>query len=210
MSHSTGLVLVLYRTCSRFGTNFAGSSIPVTVNGFNPDLLGVYAGADNGKNMTLVVVNKDPTSPVSLKLSGLPTGNYFLRHFGGQAGIAKFQVSRSFEVYTASLSAFIITDHFQDRRFLVSCNTLIHSSLPSSHQLIFQYSVNRCKTVSLLFCTFFSWVSGVSKICRSLYIGRLHLSTSPMFSLHFEELHNCRCFICRFAWMIRFVVNLDV
>jgi len=85
-----GLAFWLYRG---YGTHFGGSSLPVTVKNFDPDLLGVYAGADNGRNMTLVIVNKDPTKPVALNLSGLPKGTYFLRHFGGQAGVAKFQTT---------------------------------------------------------------------------------------------------------------------
>ncbi len=57
------------------------------------DVLGVYAGADsNGKTITVVIVNKD-VNPVGLYLANVPTGKYFLRHFGGGAGVAKWQVS---------------------------------------------------------------------------------------------------------------------
>ena len=80
-----------YKT--RYGVNFGSSSVSVKVNNFNPDTLGVYAASDNGKNLSLVIVNKDPSNSVALNLSGLPKGSYFLRHFGGQAGVAKFQVN---------------------------------------------------------------------------------------------------------------------
>lgn len=57
------------------------------------DVLGVYAGADStGKTVTVVIINKD-VQPVGLYLANVPTGKYFLRHFGGQAGVAKWQVS---------------------------------------------------------------------------------------------------------------------
>lgn len=54
--------------------------------------LGFYSAKDSktGK-LSFVILNKD-TKPVSLYISNVPTGNYFLRHFGGAAGIAKWQV----------------------------------------------------------------------------------------------------------------------
>lgn len=58
---------------------------------FNPDTLGVYAALD-GKAISAVIVNKDPSSPVALRLNGITGGTYFLRHFGGKAGVAKYQV----------------------------------------------------------------------------------------------------------------------
>jgi hypothetical protein len=77
---------------SRFGTHFGNSSADVNIPSLNPDTLGVYAGTNGGNNASLVIVNKDPNNAVALNLSGLPNGMYFLRHFGGQAGIAKYQV----------------------------------------------------------------------------------------------------------------------
>ena len=56
------------------------------------DTLGVYASTTDGKKVTLVIVNKD-TSPVNLGISNIPAGTYFMRHFGGDAGVAKWQVS---------------------------------------------------------------------------------------------------------------------
>lgn len=108
----TGLAFWLYRGCvkicmhvslweyllmrkhsiCRFGTYFGNSSASVDVPNLNPDTLGVYAGTSGGSNVSLVIVNKDSAKPVALNLSGMPNGNYLLRHFGGQAGIAKYQV----------------------------------------------------------------------------------------------------------------------
>ncbi|KIJ28440.1 glycoside hydrolase family 44 protein [Sphaerobolus stellatus SS14] len=76
------------------GTNFGDLSLPVNVNKFNPDILGVYASSSVVKGrelISLVIVNKDPSNPVALNALGLPAGDYLLRHFGGQAGVAKFQ-----------------------------------------------------------------------------------------------------------------------
>lgn len=55
------------------------------------DTLGVYASTSDGKKVSLVLVNKD-TAPVNLEISNIPAGTYFLRHFGGKAGVAKWQV----------------------------------------------------------------------------------------------------------------------
>ncbi|TCD68984.1 hypothetical protein EIP91_009206 [Steccherinum ochraceum] len=86
-----GLAYWLFRG---YGTFFGDHSAQVSIPSFNPDLLGVYAGTNaQGNNASLVVVNKDPTNPVSLHLAGLPAGHYFLRHFGGQAGVAKYQTT---------------------------------------------------------------------------------------------------------------------
>ncbi|KZT35296.1 hypothetical protein SISSUDRAFT_990707 [Sistotremastrum suecicum HHB10207 ss-3] len=87
-----GLAYWLYRG---FGTFFGSSSAQVSIPGFDPDVLGVYAGTNGGSNLTLVVVNKDPSGPVSLNLGGVPAGTYFLRHFGGEAGVAKYQTTIS-------------------------------------------------------------------------------------------------------------------
>lgn len=73
------------------GTTFGDFSAQATVTNFNPDVLGVYAATDGHSKPSLVIVNKD-LKPVSLNLSGIPTGKYFLRHFGGAAGVAKYQV----------------------------------------------------------------------------------------------------------------------
>ncbi|KAI0790933.1 glycoside hydrolase family 44-domain-containing protein [Abortiporus biennis] len=88
-----GLAYWLYRG---YGTYFGTESADVSITGLNPDTLAVYAGTNTlHNNATLVVINKDPDTPVALKLSGIPTGSYFLRHFGGQAGVAKYQTTIS-------------------------------------------------------------------------------------------------------------------
>lgn len=70
---------------------FGSNSAQVNFATPNPDTQGVYAGTEDGK-LTLVVVNKNPGTPLAFDLANLPFGSYFMRHFGGQAGIAKWQV----------------------------------------------------------------------------------------------------------------------
>jgi hypothetical protein len=67
---------------NRAGNVFGERSVKITVTGFNPDLLGVYAGSTAASKPSLVIVNKHPSKPVALNISGLPTGKYFIRHFG--------------------------------------------------------------------------------------------------------------------------------
>ncbi|TFK30099.1 hypothetical protein FA15DRAFT_197786 [Coprinopsis marcescibilis] len=86
----TGLAYWLYRG---YGTFFGSTSVQVNIAGLNPDILGVYAATDDRRQLSVVIVNKDPTSAASLSLAGLPTGKYFIRHFGGGAGIAKWQTN---------------------------------------------------------------------------------------------------------------------
>jgi hypothetical protein len=57
----------------------------------NPDTQGVYAATENGK-LSVVIVNKNPDTPITFALANMPFGSYFVRHFGGEAGIAKWQV----------------------------------------------------------------------------------------------------------------------
>ena len=77
---------------SSFGTLFGNTSIAIDSKEVNPDVLGVYASQDvRGKN-SVVVVNKDPRNATAISLAGLPPGDYFFRHFGGGAGVAKWQV----------------------------------------------------------------------------------------------------------------------
>lgn len=73
---------------------FGDLSLEVNISNFNPDVLGVYASSSSttGKK-SVVIVNKDPSNPVGLSLSSVPEGEYILRHFGGLAGVAKWQVS---------------------------------------------------------------------------------------------------------------------
>ncbi|KAF8874839.1 glycoside hydrolase family 44-domain-containing protein [Infundibulicybe gibba] len=82
-----GLAYWLFRG---YGTYFGSSSAQVNPATPNPDLYGIYAGTDNGV-LSLVIVNKDPSVPLTLDLANVPTGTYFMRHFGGAAGVAKWQ-----------------------------------------------------------------------------------------------------------------------
>ncbi|ESK83166.1 endoglucanase [Moniliophthora roreri MCA 2997] len=82
-----GLAYWLFRG---YGTYFGSSSAQVNLTSPNPDILSIYAGTENGK-LSLVIINKSPSAPVSYNLSNVPTGLYFMRHFGGSAGVAKWQ-----------------------------------------------------------------------------------------------------------------------
>ncbi|KAF8912036.1 glycoside hydrolase family 44-domain-containing protein [Gymnopilus junonius] len=55
----------------------------------NPDTQGVYAATENGK-LSLVIVNKNPDTPIAFNLAGVPAGKYFVLHFGGEVGVAKW------------------------------------------------------------------------------------------------------------------------
>jgi len=94
-----GLAYWLYRG---FGVYFGSNSAQVNLATPNPDTQGVYAGTEDGK-LTLVIVNKNPDTPLGFDLANLPFGSYFLRHFGGQAGIAKWQ-----STITISSSSYIV------------------------------------------------------------------------------------------------------
>jgi hypothetical protein len=63
--------------------------VQVSLSQNNPNTLGVYASSTNGKNVGLVIINKD-TKPISLDVANLPTGKYTLKHFGGGAGLGKW------------------------------------------------------------------------------------------------------------------------
>ncbi|KAL0951928.1 hypothetical protein HGRIS_008582 [Hohenbuehelia grisea] len=85
----TGLAYWLYRG---YGTFFGSSSAQVNLATPNPDTQSVYAGTEGGK-LTLVIINKNPSTPISFYLANVPTGAYFIRHFGGGAGVAKWQTN---------------------------------------------------------------------------------------------------------------------
>ena len=75
----------------RYGTFCASATAQVNLATPLPDTQGVYAGTQDGK-LSLVIVNKNPDVQISFYLANVPTGTYFVRHFGGQAGVAKWQV----------------------------------------------------------------------------------------------------------------------
>jgi hypothetical protein len=73
------------------GTYFGSTGVQVNLaNKDAANTYGVYAAADDGK-LSVVIVNKD-TNPLALDLSNVPQGSYFMRHFGGVSGVAKWQV----------------------------------------------------------------------------------------------------------------------
>ncbi|KAJ6540491.1 glycoside hydrolase family 44-domain-containing protein [Mycena capillaripes] len=84
-----GLAYWLYRG---FGVHFGANSAQVNLATPNPDTQGVYAATENGK-LSVVIVNKNPDTPISFALANMPFGTYFVRHFGGEAGIAKWQTT---------------------------------------------------------------------------------------------------------------------
>ncbi|KDR73568.1 hypothetical protein GALMADRAFT_72267 [Galerina marginata CBS 339.88] len=84
-----GLAYWLYRG---YGTFFGSASTPVHLSTPNPDTQGIYAAVERGK-LSLVFVNKNPDTPIAFDLDGVPTGKYFVRHFGGAAGVAKWQTT---------------------------------------------------------------------------------------------------------------------
>lgn len=74
--------------------HFGSKSVQVNMADRDEGVLGVYASTSDGKKATLVIINKDVVA-VNLAISNIPAGTYFLRHFGGDAGVAKWQVSRA-------------------------------------------------------------------------------------------------------------------
>ncbi|KAJ6483205.1 glycoside hydrolase family 44-domain-containing protein [Mycena sanguinolenta] len=84
-----GLAYWLYRG---FGVHFGANSAQVNMATPNPDTQGVYAATENGK-LSIVIVNKNPDTPITFELDNMPFGSYFVRHFGGQAGVAKWQTT---------------------------------------------------------------------------------------------------------------------
>lgn len=62
----------------------------------NENVLGYYAAIEGGK-ISLVIANKDVV-PIGLTIANIPAGKYFLRHYGGEAGVYKWQVSRPYFV----------------------------------------------------------------------------------------------------------------
>jgi len=85
----------LQDTFYRFGTFFGSTSVPVNLTTPNPDTQGVFAATEKNK-LSLVVVNKNPDTAIAFDLANVPSGQYFIRHFGGEAGVAKWQVSHRF------------------------------------------------------------------------------------------------------------------
>ena len=94
-------------TFPRYGTYFGNFGAQVNLVKPNPDLLGAYAATDARGKLSLVIVNKDPAKAQSFNLAGVAPGKYFLRHFGGKAGVAKYQVNLfTRPVYPMSTNAY--------------------------------------------------------------------------------------------------------
>ncbi|KAG9033104.1 hypothetical protein FS837_002547 [Tulasnella sp. UAMH 9824] len=90
-----GLAYWLYRG---YGTYFGSKSVQVNMADNIDNIFGLYAGVDNGK-VSLVFINKS-TSPLAFYISNVPTGNYFVRHFGGASGNAKWQTTTKLKANT--------------------------------------------------------------------------------------------------------------
>ncbi|KAH7105896.1 glycoside hydrolase family 44-domain-containing protein [Auriculariales sp. MPI-PUGE-AT-0066] len=90
-SYPPALAYWLFRgygtTFGDLSTQFSPSLGKVAWNNVN----GFYSSKDSaGGKQSYVYINKD-TKPVGIYISNIPTGTYFLRHFGGAAGLAKWQ-----------------------------------------------------------------------------------------------------------------------
>jgi hypothetical protein len=83
-----GLAYWLFRG---YGTFFGNTSVKVKLASLQPDTQAIYVSTERGK-YSVVIVNKNPSTPIAFDLSQIPAGSYFVRHFGGAAGVAKWQV----------------------------------------------------------------------------------------------------------------------
>jgi hypothetical protein len=76
-------------------------------------------------------VNKNPDTPITFTLTNMPRGSYFLRHFGGEAGVFKWQVRT--EPFLVRTDPFILsTDdghYLFDRLYCCSC---LHCRFPET------------------------------------------------------------------------------
>ncbi|KAG8988584.1 hypothetical protein FRB90_002671 [Tulasnella sp. 427] len=90
-----GLAYWLYRG---YGTYFGANSVQVNMADVIDGVFGLYAGVDSGK-VSLVWINKN-TTPMAFYISNVPTGKYFVRHFGGAAGNAKWQTTTTLKSNT--------------------------------------------------------------------------------------------------------------
>ncbi|KAG8865670.1 hypothetical protein FRB97_004528, partial [Tulasnella sp. 331] len=95
----TGPVGLAYWLYNGYGTHFGNSSVQVNLQApdyVNGNVLGYFASINAAKKISIVIVNKD-IKPISLAVSNIPTGSYFIRHFGGEAGVAKWQTTTTFK-----------------------------------------------------------------------------------------------------------------
>jgi hypothetical protein len=97
---------------SRFGVHFGANSAQVNLATPNPDTQGVYAATENGK-LSVVIVNKNPDKPITFALANMPFGSYFMRHFGGEAGVAKWQVRTDCSLHIRGTDTLGVTNRRQ-------------------------------------------------------------------------------------------------
>ncbi|KAG8917515.1 hypothetical protein FRC01_002399 [Tulasnella sp. 417] len=90
-----GLAYWLYRG---YGTYFGSNSVQVNMAENIEGIFGFYAGVESGKT-SFVWINKN-TVPMAFYISNIPTGKYFMRHFGGASGSAKWQTTTNFKSNT--------------------------------------------------------------------------------------------------------------
>lgn len=87
-----------------YGIYFGDKSAQVNFSNPRPDVLGLYATIGKpgpsapatiaGKDvLSLVIINKAANETMAFDLANLPTGKYYLRHFGGLAGVAKWDTT---------------------------------------------------------------------------------------------------------------------
>lgn len=117
-----------------FGTVFGNWGVPVNVNGLDPNTQGIYASTDNSGKISLVVVNKSPTASQAFDLTGVPAGKYFLRHFGGGAGIAKWQVRAVTPCDLQELTTMKLDERYAELEPL-HCSPPLHCCLPSAAEI---------------------------------------------------------------------------
>jgi hypothetical protein len=116
---------------ARYGVFFGSSSVQVDLATPNPDTQGVYAAIEHGK-LSLVVVNKNPDTPIAFNLLGILPGSYFLRHFGGAAGVAKWQASSIIPLdFHQLIAAFTVDLDYDQVQQLYRCPG-VHGSLPET------------------------------------------------------------------------------
>jgi hypothetical protein len=111
-------------TRRRFGVHFGANSVQVNLATPNSDTQGVYAATENGK-ISVVIVNKNPNTPITFALANLPFGSYFVRHFGGAAGIAKWQV-RVELLFPPNRELTGLTDDCNDQLDRLHCCARVH------------------------------------------------------------------------------------
>ena len=104
----------------RYGTYFGDLTLQVHLaSNLVSNVLGVFAGVNSKTRKLSVIINNKDTKPVSLYISNIPNGKFFMRHFGAASGAYKWQVRRlsiPFRVLNGSPQS---TVTLKDSRFIV-------------------------------------------------------------------------------------------